>query len=501
MQLFSNPVTVARSLDETNAFWSSLVKQAPKVRTDAGEIDALFNTWNPVQVYVTSHLGRHPSFYSGGSWVCGMRDQAQDAFGVLPVDPQYTRSELLRVAANIWEDGRFVHLVSRTRLTPTESSKADSGLWLIMTADDYIRETGDVDVLFEPVGFLDSEVSSSLYDHLRRMLDRSLGLRGTHGLPLIRKGDWNDALDGVGAEGRGESVWMAEFLVWLLLKFGRLAALTGDTRWCRRANDEAVALKALINETAWDGDWYIRGFTDSGAVFGAASCRQGRIFLNAQSWAVLSGIANEERTQQCLDACLQYLQTEYGPRTLFPAYSDFDPNIGVLSAFMPGFKENGAIFSHSAAFFIAALARAGRSDDALRVLRSVLPTLRGQDPLIYRLEPYVYGNFVSAPDTQVPGRGHFHWLTGTAAWMYRVVLDELFGLQAGDDNRLHVRPSLPAAWIGAKAERLFRGCRYRFVYHAADGGGSGLSVDGVRLMDDGLPWNIKQKECDVDVYV
>ena len=446
---------------QTEKFWKEFQKSGFHIRTGDQKLDAMVNYWNPYQAYITSHLGRHPSFYSGGSWTCGIRDQAQDAFGILPFLPEYVRDEILRLCENIWNDGRFPHLVSRISMPPEESSKCDSGLWLIFLVEEYLKETGDLHILSQKVGYLDSELKETVYEHLKRLIDLSLTMKGKHGLPLFRKGDWNDALDGVGKNGKGESVWMAQFLVWLLRKMEKMAVFAGDSEGEGIYKNEADTLSDLVNDIAWDGKWYLRGFDDNGTPFGTSECVEGKIFLNTQTWAVISGIATEERAEICLESCWKLLMTSWGPKTLTPAFSKTSDDIGIISAFSPGVKENGGIFFHAAAFFTAALALAEKKDKALEVFKRISPSR--QNVATFQLEPYTYCNFIASPDSQTPGRGYYHWLTGTAAWMNRVVVDYIFGVRP-DYEKLDIDEAIPEQLVGAIVNRKYKGREYTLNY-------------------------------------
>lgn len=458
------PSTIDTLEKECDNYWKEFQKLGQKVRSNDEKLDAMVNYWIPYQSYITSHLGRHPSFYSGGSWTCGIRDQAQDAFGILPFMPEYVEYEIFRLCENIWSDGRFPHLVSRISMPPAESSKCDSGLWLIFLVDEYLKETEDYEILSKKIGYLDGDLKESVYEHLKKLIDLSLTMKGEHGLPLFRKGDWNDALDGVGKNGRGESVWMAQFLVWLLRKMQNMASLLKISDDEKLYKNEADSLSDLINDIAWNGKWYNRGFDDNGKPFGTPECDEGRIFLNTQTWAVLSGVATEERAQTCLNSAIELLMTPYGPKTLTPSFSSTSDNIGIISAFTPGSKENGGMFLHAASFFIAALAFAGKKDEAFEVFKKISPSR--QDIDTFQLEPYTYCNFIFSDDSQTPGRGYYHWLTGTAAWMNRIVVDYIFGVRPEYD-KLNIDTEIPAMLVGSKLIRNYKGSEYALNYQSA----------------------------------
>ncbi|GEM_PF-4097626 len=459
----SNNIDLYESQSEE--FWQNFQKQGHKLRSQDYKLDAVVNYWTPYQAYITSHLGRHPSFYSGGSWTCGIRDQAQDAFGILPFLPEYVGEEVLRLCKNIWSDGRFPHLVSRIAMPPEESSKCDSGLWLIFIVDEYIKETGDVDVLNKEVGYLDGDLKESVFKHLQKLIDLSLTKMGAHGLPLFRKGDWNDALDGVGKNGKGESVWMGQFLVWLLRKMQNMSALVKDNASQEKYKNNADKLSDLINDIAWNGQWYIRGFDDNGKAFGTPDCQEGKIFLNAQTWAVLSGVATGNRAKTCLESALKMLMTPWGPKTLTPAFSTTKDEIGIISAFTPGSKENGGVFLHAAAFFTAALAKVGKKDEAFEVLNKFLPA--NQQTEVFELEPYTFCNFIFSTDSQIAGRGYYHWLTGTGAWMNRIIIDYIFGVQA-DYQDLIIDSKIPEELANSTVVRNYRGKEYTISYAGAN---------------------------------
>ena len=318
-----------------------------------------------------------------------------------------------------------------------------------------------------------------------RAFNHAINRRSPRGLPLIGAADWNDGLNAVGHAGRGESVWMAHFLHFLLCEWAALPILEQAER--ERFLREAAALAEAANTHGWDGDWYLRATTDDGALLGSASNTEGRIFLNAQTWALLGGTAPPERAEQAMASAREHLFAEWGPLLLAPAYSVPDSSVGYLTRYAPGTRENGGLYTHAGCWAILAERLAGGSEAAYKVWRSFSPVLRGMEPDRYMAEPYVTPGNVDGPTSGFPGRGGWTWYTGSAAWYLRAMIDGVLGIEATLDG-LRVRAELPSSWPACSVTRTYRGARYQItIRQARPGETPGRTIDGNPWTEEVLP--------------
>jgi cellobiose phosphorylase len=362
----------------------------------------------------------------------------------------------------------------------------------------YLRETADFACLDEMLAFYD-EGSATLREHCRRAFEVALGRRSPRGLPLILHADWNDGMNAVGNGGKGESVWMAHFLHYLLTEFAALPAFDEATR--DRFRREAVALREATNTHAWDGDWYWRATTDDGKLVGSRECREGQIFLNAQTWSVLSGLATPERGKQSMQAARARLYKPYGALLLAPAYSTPDSEIGYLTRYAPGVRENGGVYVHASCWAVLAEAHLGEIDRAYRLWRGFCTVVRSEEPDAYMGEPYVMPGNIEGPASEHEGRGAWTWYTGSAHWYLRALVDGVLGVQATVGG-LRVHPGLPDGWESYRIVRSFRGAQYDIrVRRAQTGEASRISVNGQKLDGETLPLPNGRSEVRVEVVV
>ena len=485
------PASHAAAWARTQAYWSGLF-DAVKVETPDRDINHSINYWNKLQLMINFHFGRGPSYYHAGQYPA-MRDSCQDAFGAIPLAPELAKANLRRIAGFFYADGRACGGCNRIGLPEEPSDKVDLPLWLIPAAASYIKETGDLAFLDESIPLMDGG-ESTIYQKMTTGIARLLDERGPHGLPLIGKGDWNDAANMIGAGGSGESVWLAQFLCFALSEIEPFLRLRGDLEKLATYARRAEELREIINRDCWDGGWFIRAFKDDGSPVGTKSQKEGRIWINSQTWAVIAGIADRERLEACLDAVDAHLGTAYGLMNLAPAFTDFDPTIGIITGFRPGWKENGAVFSHASAFNVVARCLLGRGKDAVDLFRRIL--LMGKDSDRYLLEPYVYAQFCAGPDSGGShGTGAYHWLSGTAAWMFRAMLDYILGVRPELDG-LRIAPAVDPDWRSFSVRRAFRGATYEIVFANPDGVAAGVKeirLDGELIAGDLLPLPTRER--------
>ncbi len=485
--------------EETRAAWAELFDRV-RIETPDPEVNRVVNHWAKLQTFVTFSHGRGPSYYHKGQYR-GMRDACQDTFGMNILAPDRTRENIMRIASFFFRDGRSAGGCNLIGLPEGPADKADLPLWIILTVADYLRETGDTSVLDEVLPLLDGGQSTVL-EKMQAGVDRMLDQRGPHGLPLIGKGDWNDAANAIGAGGKGESVWLAQFLIFIIGELAPILESRGQEDAAAQHRARSAELHSIINEQCWDGEWFTRAFKDDGTAVGVRGQKEGFLWINSQTWAVLSDCAEPARLNACMDAVEKHLGTAHGLMNLGPAYSKIDESIGIITRFRPGWKENAGVFSHASAFNIVARARLGRGADAVDLFQRLLPG--GKDSDLYKMEPYIFSQFVAGiDDPGSHGQGAFHWLTGTAAWMLRAMTDHIIGVRA-EEGGLRIDPAVSPEWKAFSMRRVFRGVVYEIYFRNPDGvehGVRSLLLNGSALSGNLVPIQPHGSENRVDVVL
>ena len=492
------PKLVKTKRAECDAYWNNLMDTLT-VETPDKELDCFVNYWNKYQMMINNWLGRGPSYYHKDQ-IPAMRDCCQDSYGMLPLIPGETRDKLVRIFSFMFKDGRVGGGCNRVIYKEKPTEKADLALWMVMALKHYIVETGDTTILDVKLPFLDGG-ESSLLAHVITGVDRVINQRGAHGIPLIANGDWNDALDKIGDKGKGESVWLGQFLYYTLGEFSYVLGIKKDTKRIAHYTKVAAELKANLEKCHWDGKWFVRAFNDEGKKVGSHVDKEAMIYINSQTWAVISGVGTKEQHVSAMASVSKYLETEYGLTNLFPAYSKPDPKVGIISRFISGHKENAAIFSHATAFNLIARAYIGDGESFYRIYRKCLPSLRDSDN--YKAEPYIYSQYCAGPASGHYGEAAYHWLTGTAAWMFRAVVDYMLGVQPTDKG-LQIVPCLPASFKKYSVKRIFRGATYKVEVKNPKGlvgGNISLVVDGVAVSGNVVPIKKAGSICKVVVTI
>ncbi len=481
-QKYRHLPSVHQSLVQVQAFWKDLLGGL-RVDTPDEAVNLMANGWLAYQAVACRLWARTAYYQTGGAY--GYRDQLQDSLvWLLLGQPERTLEQIRLHASHQYQDGTVLHWWHPIAEQGLPSSYSDDLLWLPFVVLYYVQETGDLACLEETIPFFDGG-SATLLEHCLRAFEKALSRRSERGLPLILQADWNDGLNAVGIEGRGESVWMAHFLHYLLTRWAQLPALDEPTR--SRFQREAEALREAVNRYGWDGRWYWRATTDSGRVIGSVQNEQGRIFLNAQTWAVLSDTAPADRAEQAMQSVREHLYTDYGALLLAPAYRTPDPEIGYLSRYAPGTRENGGVYSHAACWAVLAERKLHGVDSAYHLWRSFCPPVRGMEPERYAAEPYVMPGNVDGPDSPTEGKGGWTWYTGSAAWYLRALVDGVLGVIATSDG-LRVEAELPDGWKQYRIQRRFRSATYDITVRYAEPGESpGCLVDGELWDGDILP--------------
>ncbi len=489
---------VKKMLEVTKTLWRKKILDNIIIKTPDSDFDNMINIWVKYQVYICNLWSRSPSFYHEGSGGRGYRDSCQDSESIVSINHELTRKRILQIASLIRKDGTSAPGWSDTTGPASHRPNKDHQIWLTSTVRSYIQETGDVDILKEYIPYLkdkwvggweidpnhkggaQTDGEGTLFEHLEKNLDFCFNDVGERGLPKIGHADWNDAIDAAGKKHKGESVWLAQALVRSQKFFAELAELIGENQKAHEFLDKAKTMTERINAVAWDGDWYTRGFTDDGIPYGVRAYEEGKIFIMSQAWAILGGIAEGERLQKVLKSCDKYLDGPHGIAMFYPAFTKFRPELGRISMFSEGTKENAAVFCHAAHFLLVAYAMVGRGNKVYEGMSKLMPNKQKNYDL-YKSEPYVYAEYLVGPENPYRyGEGQFTWITGASGWAFMAATEWVLGARR-DFEGLRIDPCLPSCWKKCSIRRPFRGDIYEIDIENPKGVEKGvkeLYVDG-----------------------
>jgi cellobiose phosphorylase len=478
------PDHVEASLERLRDHWSALLA-VMQVSTPSVHTDRMVNVWNAYQCMVTFNLSRSASlFETGVGRGMGFRDSNQDLLGFVHMVPERARERILDVAATQLPSGGAYHQyqpLTKRGNDAIGSGFNDDPLWMILAAAAYVKETGDAAILDEPVAYDNLPASESpLREHLQRALDYTLERLGPHGLPQIGRADWNDCLNlncfsetpGESFQttenregGAAESVFIGGLFVLVAEELAELLSRWGDPDDAARCRTEAEKMTAAVREHGWDGAWFRRAYDYFGRAVGSAGNEEGRIYVEPQGMCVLAGIGLEDGTaRQALVAVAAQLATPHGIMLLQPAYTRYHLELGEITSYPPGYKENAGIFCHTNPWIVVAASRVRDGDRAFDAYVRINPSAREELSELHRCEPYVYAQMIAGRDAPSYGEAKNSWLTGAAAWNFVAVTQWILGIRPEHDG-LRIDPCLPAEWEGFEAQRRFRGATYRITVH------------------------------------
>ncbi len=492
---------VEQAFENLRAYWNQLLGVL-QVQTPDEHTNRMVNIWNAYQCMITFNMSRSASFYESGiGRGMGFRDSNQDLLGFVHMVPQRARERILDIAATQLENGGAYHQYQPLTKRGNDlvgGNFNDDPLWLVLGVAAYIKETADWTILHEMVPFDNRPGSEQpLYEHLQRSLQYTLDRLGPHGLPLIGRADWNDCLNlntfseepgesfqtTTNKEGKvAESVFIAGLFVLAAREMARLATARGLTADADRYLHAAAQLEATTLSQGWDGHWFLRAFDDFGNKVGSQECEEGQIFIEPQGMCVMAGIGLESgQAGQALASVRNRLATPHGIVLQQPAYSRYYLNLGEISTYPPGYKENAGIFCHTNPWVMIAETRLGHGDAAFDYYRRINPSAREQISDVHRCEPYVYAQMIAGKDAPTHGEAKNSWLSGTAAWNYVAITHWILGIRPAHGG-LKIEPVIPQTWDGFTATRVFQGVTYKInVTRQGSGNSVSLRVDGAAI--------------------
>lgn len=501
-----------KELEELIAYWHGQLSHF-QINTPSDEFNTMINTWNAYNCFMTFIWSRAASFtYCGLRNGYGYRDTVQDIQGVIHLAPEMAVEKIRFMLSAQVDNGGGLPLVKFTHNpghedTPDDASyvqetghpayRADDALWLFPTVYKYVSETGNVAFIDEVIPFANKD-EGTVYEHLKRAIDFSMNHLGKHGMPAGLYADWNDCLR-LGADGESTFVALQFYYAMTILK--EFAAYKKDDEYIAYLDESQEKLGKIIQKLCWNEDRFIRGFTGDGQVIGKRDDPEANMWLNPQSWAVISGFASDEQADKALEMVYERLNTEYGAILMDPPYHAhaFDGALAVI--YNAGTKENAGIFSQSQGWIILAEALKGHGDRAFKYFIENAPAAQNDRAEIRKLEPYCYGQFTEGKASPNFGRSHVHWLTGTASTVMVGCVEGILGMRP-DFYGLHIAPSIPKAWDGFEIEKDFRGCHLHIVVKNPDHVESGcksLLVNGQVVEGDYIPKELLSEQTEIEL--
>ncbi|MCI8566012.1 MAG: N,N'-diacetylchitobiose phosphorylase [Lachnospiraceae bacterium] len=483
---YSDFSAVDAAFCDLSAYWQEKLSRL-QVRTPDDDLDTMLNVWNLYQSEVNVMFSRFASFIEvGGRTGLGYRDTAQDAMTIPHSNPEKCRERILQLMQGLTSKGYGLHLFDPAWFGPPKEKPAyksptviptpaaadivhgladacaDDALWLVAAVAEYVRETGDLAFFDVTVGYADGG-RGTVYEHLKKILDFSASQVGAHGICKGLRADWNDCLN----LGGGESAMVSFLHVWALAHFTDAARALGREQDAVYYEEMRRQVIETCGQELWDGDWYLRGITAGGQKIGTHTDKEGRVHLESNVWAVLSGAADPQRGRKAMDAVEEYLYTDFGLRLNAPSYTEPNDSIGFVTRVYPGIKENGSIFSHPNPWAWCAEAVLGRGNRLMKFYRALCPAAQNDKIEIRQSEPYSYCQFIMGPDHTAFGRARHPFMTGSGGWSYFAATRYLLGIRPQFDGLL-VDPCIPSQWDHFEVTRTWRGAVYQIAVDNPD---------------------------------
>ncbi|NLJ10292.1 MAG: glycosyl transferase [Treponema sp.] len=495
---FSEPGAFQAAWDELTRFWDEKLSHF-SISTGEEKLDRMANIWNQYQCVVTYNMARSASYFESGiGRGIGFRDTCQDMLGFVHLMPEKARERLFDVASTQFPNGGAYHQFQPL----TKRGNADIGgnfnddpLWLVIGVAGYLKETGDWDFLKVPIPFDNNPANTaSLFEHLKRSFHHVTDNLGPHGLPLIGRADWNDCLNlncfstdpndsfqtSTNKDGKtAESILIAQMFLYAAPDYIEICRRIGDTEEAKIAEQAAKAMEAAILAHGWDGQWFLRAYDDASHKVGSASCEDGKIYIETQGFGAMALVGQDRGyPKQALDSVAQHLDTPHGIVILDPPYKTYHLELGEVSSYPPGYKENGGIFCHNNPWVMIGEVRVGRPDQAFEYWKKIAPAYREAISELHLMEPYVYSQMIAGKGSRRHGEAKNSWLTGTAAWNFVALSQWILGIRPAFDG-LVVEPRLPSHIKKAVIHRYFRGAHYEIeVENRTNDGPVTLTVNG-----------------------
>jgi len=510
VEQFSTTEQVSRALEALSDHWTNLLGYY-QVRSGDPKLDRMVNIWNPYQCMVTFNMSRSASYFETGiGRGMGFRDSNQDLLGFVHLLPERARERIIDIASTQFADGSAYHQyqpLTKRGNNDVGSGFNDDPLWLIFGVAAYIKETGDFAILSEPVPFdNDAQNSATLFEHLKRSFEHVLHNLGPHGLPLIGRADWNDCLNlncfsetpdesfqttGNRVGRTAESVFIAGMFVGVAPDYAYIARKVGQADQAAAAESEAAKMTKVVLEHGWDGGWFLRAYDFFGKKVGSHENQEGQIFIEPQGFCVMAGIGVETgQAEKALDAVKERLDTRYGIVLNNPAFTTYHVELGEISTYPPGYKENAGIFCHNNPWIMIAETVLGRGDRAFEYYKKITPAYLEDISEIHRLEPYVYAQMIAGKDAVRHGEAKNSWLTGTAAWNFVAISQYILGVRPEYEGLL-VQPCIGKDVPSFTITRKCRGAEYQIRVKNTGRGGGGpakLVVNGRPLGGNLVPY-------------
>ncbi len=504
---YSSSATVQKAFSRLKSYWNDLLSNY-SIKHEDKKLERMVNVWNPYQCMVTFLMSRSASYFESGiGRGMGFRDSNQDLLGFVHLVPEKARERILDISATQLEDGGAYHQyqpLTKKGNNEIGGNFNDDPLWLIGSTVAYIKETGDFAILDEKVPFDNDETTAApMFTHLKRSFYHVVNNLGPHKLPLIGRADWNDCLNlncfstnpdesfqtTENREGGvAESVFIAGMFVYYGNEFAELCERIGKKEEALKALSHIESMRVAIDEHGWDGEWFKRAYDHFGNPVGSSENEEGKIFIEPQGFCVMAGIGIDDgRAEKSMESVKKFLNCEYGIVLNNPPYSGYHVELGEISSYPPGYKENAGIFCHNNPWIMIAETCLGNGDRAFEYYKKIAPSYLEEISDLHKTEPYVYSQMIAGKDSFKPGEAKNSWLTGTAAWNYYAISRYILGIRPEYDG-LRINPVIPAKWSKFSIRRKFRGRTFNIEINNLNTGKEGkkeMKVNGV-LVDGNL---------------